>query len=363
MGKQLPTIWKIDAHTVKKHEILRRYWEAWLPIMGTWNGRILFIDGFAGPGRYEGGEDGSPVVVLKAAIQHRYKVKAEVLFLFIEKDKDRCEHLRQVLKEMKPSLPGNFKYDCIEGSFDEEITKNLTELAQNKKKLAPALVFVDPFGFSHTPYETIAKLLQNPRCDVLINFMFEEINRFLALPEQPRNYDKLFGTDEWRKALAMPPGDRRKFLHDLYLAQLRKVAKYVRSFEMVNKGNATDYFLFFASNSLRGLEKMKEAMWRADSTGEYSFSDYTDARGLQSLFADNPDFNQLRDLIVGRFREQQATIEQIHEFVVAETLFLGTHYKTKILKPLEAEGKLQVVSAPPKRKRGTFPTGTTVRFL
>ncbi len=47
MSKSLGTIWNLDPHTAKKHEILRRYFEAWLPIMARWNGRVVYIDGFA----------------------------------------------------------------------------------------------------------------------------------------------------------------------------------------------------------------------------------------------------------------------------------------------------------------------------
>jgi len=70
MSKQLDTIWDLEPHTAKKHEILRRSFEAWLPIMARYNGRVVYIDGFAGPGWYSKGEDGSPVVVLKAARDH-----------------------------------------------------------------------------------------------------------------------------------------------------------------------------------------------------------------------------------------------------------------------------------------------------
>src|SRR5262249_32498822 len=153
---------------------------------------------------------------------------------------------------------------------NNEMSSVLNYLDEQKKRLAPAFVFIDPFGFSHTPFKTIARILQNPRSEVLVTFMYEEINRFLAHPDQPQNYDDLFGTGEWRKAATINDAEkRRRFIHDLYLAQLRTLAKYVRSFEMLNKGNRTDYFLFFATNGLIGLEKMKEAMWKVSPTGDY----------------------------------------------------------------------------------------------
>jgi len=363
MGGERETVWEIDPHTLKKHTILKRYWEAWLPIMGSWNGRILFIDGFAGPGKYKAGEDGSPLIVLKAARDHTYKVKGEVLFLFIERDKARAEHLAQTIKELNPGLPTNFKYEVANGTFNDEMGSVLNYLDEQKKKLAPAFVFIDPFGFSHTPFNTIARILQNPRSEILVTFMYEEINRFLAHPEQPQNYDALFGTDEWRKAIDMKqPEERRRFLHDLYLGQLRKLAKYVRSFEMLNKGNRTDYFLFFATNGLLGLEKMKEAMWKVAPAGDYQFSDYTDALGVMPLFADKPDFPRLGKILREKFAAKEMPIEAIEEFVIVETPFLKTHIKRNTLAPMEDEQRIVVVASKQGRKRGTFPPGTTIRF-
>lgn len=58
MAPPRATHWALEPHTQAKHLILRRYLEAWLPIMATHNGRIVFVDGFAGPGRYVGREEG-----------------------------------------------------------------------------------------------------------------------------------------------------------------------------------------------------------------------------------------------------------------------------------------------------------------
>jgi three-Cys-motif partner protein len=89
VAKKLDTIWEIDRHTLAKHAILRRYLEAWLPIMTSWSGRVLYIDGFAGPGKYKGGEDGSPIIALKAARDHRTKIRSEIVFIFVERDRER----------------------------------------------------------------------------------------------------------------------------------------------------------------------------------------------------------------------------------------------------------------------------------
>ena len=64
------TLWDLDPHTIGKHLVLKNYMNAWLPIMSRWNGRVLFIDAFAGPGEYSKGELGSPIIALRALIEH-----------------------------------------------------------------------------------------------------------------------------------------------------------------------------------------------------------------------------------------------------------------------------------------------------
>ena len=99
------TIWKIEPHTEAKHEILRRYLEAWLPIMSRYHARIVYLDGFAGPGVYLGGEYGSPVIAIETAVKHVLQANfKEIVFFFIERDKRRAEMLEKVLAERFPNL-------------------------------------------------------------------------------------------------------------------------------------------------------------------------------------------------------------------------------------------------------------------
>jgi three-Cys-motif partner protein len=363
MSKPLGTVWNLDPHTAKKHEILRRYFDAWLPIMASWNGRVVYIDGFAGPGQYSKGEDGSPIVVLKAARDHTYPIKGELVCIFVEDDLDRYTHLKNLLDGLSSTLPSRIKWEVVHGRFDEHLTATLNVIEAQKKTLEPSFVFIDPFGFSHTPFKTVSKVLGNSRCEVLVNFMYEEVNRFISLEEHAENFDKLFGTPEWRSVRTLSgASQRRKAIHDIYLKQLKTCAAHVHSFEMLNKGNSIDYFLFFATNNLKGLEKMKEAMWKVDGTGSFQFSDHTDARGLMSLFSEHPNLAPLREAILKNFKGRQVKIESLRDWVIAETEFLPKHLKTPILAPMENAGELSVVSPAPKRRKGTFSDGTILKF-
>jgi len=358
------TIWDIAPHTVAKHYILRRYLQAWLPIMSSWRGRIVYIDGFAGPGKYSKGEDGSPIIALKAAKEHRIPIKTEVVFLFIEENKARHEYLEQLLQEMV--LPPNFKYRCIHGKFDDKLIEALDILEEQKKRLAPAFVFIDPFGFSDTPFEVIKRIMENQSCEVLITFPYESINRFRGVETQADNFDRSFGTPSWRSALSLTnPDQRRQKIHDTYLKQLTKAAKieYVRSFEMIDRGNRTEYFLFFGTNHYEGLRQMKQAMWRVDRTGQFRFSDATNNPNQPYLLAPEPDFDQLKHRIVEHFLgREEVDVQEIERFVVIQTEFCDTHFKTKILAPMERTGEIAVDAAPPRRRKCTYPNRTKIRF-
>ncbi|MFL5287250.1 MAG: three-Cys-motif partner protein TcmP, partial [Rhodopila sp.] len=97
--------WNLAPHTAAKLEILGAYLRAWFPILSRGRNfdRIIYIDGFAGPGRYKRGEDGSPIIALKAALSAlNGQIDMPYEFHFVERKRRAAaalsaniEHLRQ----------------------------------------------------------------------------------------------------------------------------------------------------------------------------------------------------------------------------------------------------------------------------
>ena len=242
------TLWNLEPHTIGKHLVLKNYMDAWLPIMGRWNGRVLFIDAFAGPGEYSGGEAGSPIIALHALINHgaRQRMTNEFFYLFIESDFQRSQHLRNLLSNMNHQIPSNCTYDVINSTFDETLTHELDRIEEQRSNLAPALVMFDPFGVSETPMTTIARILANPKAEVYISFMYSFINRFLENPAFEPHLDELFGSKRWREAIDIrDPESRKRFIYDLYRDQLKSSgANQVLHVEMYD-GDRLVYAIFF----------------------------------------------------------------------------------------------------------------------
>ncbi len=142
MTDTLPTVWKAQPHTLAKHAILERYLQAWLPILAHQSatiGRkyqnsqtreILYIDGFAGPGEYEGGEPGSPVIALRAALQHAHSFPVPVRMLFIERREDRYKRLCQIVQphiEQSGHSQNVHAAQPLEGDCDEVLGEILKQ--------------------------------------------------------------------------------------------------------------------------------------------------------------------------------------------------------------------------------------------
>lgn len=352
MAAPKQTIWPLEPHTRAKHEILKRYLQAWMVILSQ--GRfpeILYIDGFAGPGQYEGGEAGSPIIALDTALGFKPPLTARIHFLFVEERTDRADYLRQQVALR--ALPANFSVIVEGGMTFETAFTNRHSSYVRQGRLIPTFAFIDPFGWTGAPFSLVKQILSHRSCEVFVNFMYEEINRFIGHPDQVANFNSFFGTEEWRRcASASEPRVRNRCLHDLYLSQLHTGAKYVRSFEMSNARDVTDYYLFYATNELLGLKKMKEAMWKADESGEFRFSDATDPNQF-ILFEKAPQLPALRQRLVTKFTGKDASVADIERYVLVETAFRESHYKG-ILKSLERDGALKAVSPAATRRTGTF---------
>ena len=355
MAKGKETIWEMPPHTRAKHDILKRYLQAWLPILSLGGfPKVLYVDGYAGPGIYKGDKPGSPIIALHAARDQSVQVEAEVTFLFVEKDQQRATILEQQVAAERPMLPQNFKVEVCNDTFEAVFGQVLASHQSGGKRLPPTFAFIDPFGWD-VPFSIIVEMMRHPSCEVLITFMYEEVNRFIGLPDQERNFDRFFGCRDWREGIELSgPQKRNRFLHDLYLRQLREAAgvRHVRSFQMRNDKDVTDYYLFYGTNSIRGLQRMKEAMWRVDTSGEFTFSDATNEN--QIVLFSEPRFEMLRSQIIEHFRGKETTVGEVERFVVTETAFRETHYKRQVLKPMEQGSELEVINPPQGRRAWTY---------
>ncbi|WP_298210982.1 three-Cys-motif partner protein TcmP [Ferrimicrobium sp.] len=338
------SLWPIQEHTKAKHVLLKAYLDQWFPIMARYEPSLIFIDGFAGPGRYSGGEPGSPIVALQSVLDHPsfQNFKGHILFAFFEKNEAYCSNLQQELRKEADSrggFPAKLKIVQENTDFATGIRKLSLGSLKNERQAGPILAFVDPFGFSGIRLLDIIALLNRPKCELLFNLMSDSMVRFRKHPNEVIQQDlsDFYGGNQYLQDFdeGSVSDNLASVFKDSLLRQSR--FKYVRTFKMVNyRGKAN--FLIFATQHPKGVKAMKDAMWKVDPTRGKRFS----AVESDPLFAGIPDFLAFEREVVDKFHGQSVKVAEIEEFVTLESDFRKEQLRDNVLRPLESRALIKV---------------------
>jgi three-Cys-motif partner protein len=367
----LPTVWPAEPHTRAKHRILKAYLDAWMPILSRQAARltnrtpsIRYIDGFAGPGIYEGGEKGSPVLALESALFHSAEFPVPIDFTFIEADKARCESLSRELSRYWSQVRESRKVvvrQPVCGECEAVMLQMMDDTERRKERFGPALAFLDQFGYSAVPMSLIARVLSHAQCEVLTYLFWRELDRFISDSTKHAGISRAFGSDDWKPAIQLSGQARSRFMLDLYVRSLAEHAgaAFVWPFTMRDRDGKLLYWLFFCTNSKHGLREMKRAMWKVDDTGSFNFSDAV-GEGQMTLLK---SFDQLwlAGEMKARLTNRTMTVDEIDLFTLTETPCF--QFK-EALKGLEQAGIARPVDAPSKRRAFSYEDGSLrIRFV
>ena len=359
MTDELPTVWEAEPHTTAKHAILGGYLKAWMAILARQTAKlgrrkpILYIDGFAGPGTYAGGEEGSPVVAIRTAVEHSHDLPVPIEVLCIEQREDRYRRLVQVLEDQRQRVSESTKViidQPIQGDCHKEINRLLDRHDESKTRFGPALVFLDQFGYSAVPMELIRRIMSHDVCEVLTYLNWSHLGRFISDETKWSGITRAFGGKDWKEVLDLPPDQRPPRLLELYRRALvnRGGVRFHCSFSMHDERGGLLYWLFFCSGNVRGFEEMKRSMWRVDETGEFQFFDrhFGQLRLLQGY-----DDEWLAEALCHDLRGTTRTVAEVQEHVLVETPCWN---HGGALRVLERQERISFVDAPPGRRRGWF---------
>ena len=275
--------------------------------------------------------------------------------LFIEQRADRFERLESVLAPLLQRARSAHNLRSVEprqGDCDSVLNEMLASFERRQIKFGPAFAFLDQFGYGAVSMDLIRRILSFPQCEVFTYLDYKDMNRWITDAHKADAFTRAFGGEEWRECVALPERQRRDKLLSLYKTALKNRAgtKYVVSFLMYDKNNLPLYWLLFCTNSIRGIEEMKKAMWKVDETGEFRFSDRDDPAQL-ALLSKAFDDAWLGDELINRQSGRVMTVTEVYEFILVETpcyLFKGA------LRGIEGKG-MTVVEAPVGRKPKTYP--------
>ncbi|MDQ3973019.1 MAG: three-Cys-motif partner protein TcmP [Actinomycetota bacterium] len=343
------TVWKRDPHTAEKHAILRGYLNAWWPIILQSFSGATYAEGFAGPGEYKDGEDGSPIEALHALLDRPNPLPEKpARFMLVEEREDRVQHLGKVLEDRYPTLPSHVDVRPRQGSCEHRLLPELDEAGAWGE---PVFAMLDPFNVE-VPYPVIQRIGANRSSEVLVTFMSSWLTRWASDEDQDQG-DRMFGDRQWRKVAYVPTDDKKPWLVSLYRRRLTQAGfRFQTAFELVNPGGQA-FFLVFATNSKLGVEKMKEAMWARDRVHGVRFRDPRSPDQLSFDIEDHPDLRGLERLLADHLEVDQPTpVETVREWTLLETAFRPPHAQD-VLKRWAGGEYLEVVDGGRLRKGST----------
>jgi len=354
-----PEKWEYKQHRRVKHILLEKYLTAWIPILGRYNPKICYFDGFAGRGEYADGTLGSPLIALRVA-DRLSNYFGEMVCVFVEKDRSNFENLEYVLKREKETITHWSKIRVIKENdeFGNVIGDIFEFLEKQNSILVPSFFFVDPFGFRGIPFTIVHKILGNPKTEVFFTFMVRDIGRFTKLPELENCLNTLFGGEEWRAVLSSAEKPEIA-LKELYRERLHKVAnvRYSWAFRVSMSERAqTLYYLVHATNNYKGHNIMKSIMYNQSALGDFAYLGPEDitARSQMSLF-DVQDIGQLKKHLLKKFQGETLSYDDIQQKVChpwySEPPYIDKHHR-QALKELEKDGKVKVQRVTSKTERG-----------
>lgn len=348
MSVPTDTLWTREPHTAVKHAILRRYLDAWWPIILSGFAAATYAEGFAGPGQYTGGEDGSPLEALHALLDRPTPAPAKpARFVLVEGRADRAAHLRARIATSYPELPAHVDVQVCQGACDAAFLPALDVAGAWGQ---PVFAMLDPFN-ADVPYSIVCRLGQNRSTEVMVTFMSTWLTRW-AGDEGQEQGDRLFGGREWRAVADQPTERKKAFLVSLYRRRLTEAGfGFQLAFELVNP-RGVDFFLVFATGSQLGVEKMKDAMWASDRVHGLRFRDPRSPDQLSFDIVDDPDLRGLAALLAGRLSDgEPATVEELRAWTLLETAYRPPHAQ-QVLRGW-AGAQLEVVGGGRLLKRST----------
>ncbi|MGW1734263.1 three-Cys-motif partner protein TcmP [Streptomyces sp. NPDC001999] len=261
--------------SVLKHKLLGQY----IPRFGGMTGsrgrhQVVYLDGYAGEGRYESGDRGSAEIAMQVAAHHLEKNALLWNCFFVEQKPDSVARLDQVAAHYR-ALGVDARVHC--GDVDGVLGEVL-RVAEG----LPLFLFLDPCGLG-LPFDRIVKTLNQRRSiprlwqptEFLMNFSMDAVRRLggnarsaRGLERSSERFDEACGGRWWREYFQPDEpaeADVDEVVAAQYAQRLReKTGMFVQSVPVARKpGQKAVYHLVFGTRSEHGLWFFGDAVARA----------------------------------------------------------------------------------------------------
>lgn len=292
---------------------------------------LTVFEGFSGPGEYlseegaDGGPEGSPLVAMRSLLARPELVDLDkpVRFVFLEDRPDRVAHLQNLVQDRLGPLPPHVSCLARSGRCEKDAIPLLTEAGAWGH---PIFANLDPFD-AYVPIELVQALGGNGASEAFVTFMSHRLIRFASVDSLTQG-DEMFGSRTWRSVQDMATNAKERYLVEAYRNTLARVGlDKIAGFQLLDE-RGLGFWLLHGTSHIRGVQKMKDAMWNVDPISGYRFRDPRPTLQASFDFSGSwkPDLQPLRHAITDLLeREGRVPIERVRKYTLFETAYKETH--------------------------------------
>lgn len=283
-----------------KHFFFKNYIETLFFRLASKFSHIVYIDGFSGPWQSndEKFKDTSFGIALDAMRMVKANSKAKgssVNFTahLVEKNATAYGDLSKI--------PAKFP-DLTIKTYNADFLDVVERISKTMDKNSFCFIFIDPKGWK-IDLKKLEPLLSFKNSEVIFNFMFDFINRFVTHPSPvvSDSLDKLFPYSEnWRDKISNcdSPDDRKNMIFDEFAINLEIAGgfDFVSQTEVLKptKDRAL-YALFYATRNKKGIEVFRQEQVKAlekqmQTRGETKIKDKQSKSGQGEMFISTNEF-------------------------------------------------------------------------
>ena len=333
---------KKKQQTSKKIEYVSEYVRLWALVMLERDDihTLNFVDCMCNAGVYHDGDCCTAVEVLQifSSLTEKYPRKNFRIWCN-DNDSEKIEILKRILS----LFPKNRQIQVLVSQFD--VNNYLDMLHQNSelekkmfKRGSTTILYVDPFDFGTVEIPKVSAVLQKRYCELLFNFFISD-------------YVRNIHQDAGRIAKCL--GGKRIETKDELIAYMRSQLrvghiKHLFSYQFKIEKNVELYQIVFATPSSKGLEKLKEVLWKVFKGAEFHRNHIEDSDQM-CLFTAKDDENsslhtyakEAKCLLCEKYMGQTVSWSDLELFLIEHTMLKESQILTHVLRPLIEAGAVK----------------------
>lgn len=288
---------------------------------------INFIDSMANAGIYADGDLGTPTRVFLLFQKYSEDNPDKIFNLFFNDiDKKRIEILEKVINNFSANNL-NLKI-----SYQNEDVRtylsNRDTFDSSLKYPASTVLFVDPYNFKNSSLDIIHNFINKYYCEIFYNLFYNDLLRNYIKDNEIINIfiEKI----------------ENDFRENKYQRE-----RFIFSYSFKNIKNTEIYRIMFITPNIRGIQKLKEALWNVFKG--LPFYKNIENKNQLSMFPEEKEITLLeyaaseaKEFLLDKF-SKNAIIEYngIEKFLIQKTILKEEQFLKHVIKPLINENKIK----------------------